>query len=100
MFFETRAGLQVKSFHPNAGSVSSILKGIVSGPDSMLETLLAAGEFHKATQLMTIVVTVLNQHPSQVTSPDTWDAVNRAEVGAHHSHFRIKIRYLIDFGRL
>ena len=87
---KTRTGLQVTSFHPNAGSVSSILKRIVSGPDSMLESLLAAGEFQKATQLVTTVITVLNQHPSQVTSPDSPDAVNRAEVGTHHSHFRIK----------
>ena len=69
----------MKSFSFDAGSVSSILKDIVSGPHSMLENLFAAGEFRQATQLMTIVITVLNQDSAQAT--DSLDAENRVEVG-------------------
>ena len=72
----------MSSFGPDSGSVSSILKGIVSGPESMLEKLIEAGEFRQATQLMTTVITVLNQHSSQVTQPDSSDFENRVEVGA------------------
>lgn len=71
----------MESFSPDSGSVSSILKRVVSGPDSMLKRLLAAGEFRQATQLMTTVITVLNQDPFQVTRPDSPDIENRVEVG-------------------
>lgn len=72
----------MSSFRPDSGSVSSILKGIVSGPESMLEKLVEAGEFRQATQLMTTVITVLNQDSSHVTRPDSSDFENRVEVGA------------------
>ena len=72
----------MNSFSPEASSVSSILKGYVSGPDSMLERLLAAGEFQQATQLLTTVITVLNEDSaSQVHEPDSPDTKNRVEVG-------------------
>ena len=71
---------QVRSFSSEAGSVSSILKGIVSGPDSMLEKLLVAGEFQQATQLMTTVITVLNQDSSLDHTSDSADIDNRVEV--------------------
>ena len=73
----------MSSFHPDAGSVSSILKGIVSGQESMLEQLIDAGEFRQATQLMNTVITVLNQDSSQVTRPDSSDFENRVEVGGN-----------------
>lgn len=63
--------------------MSSILIGIVSGPDSMLEKLLAAGEFQKASQLMTTVITVLNEDSSQVRDPDSLDNKDRMEVGKY-----------------
>lgn len=73
----------MKSFSPEDGSVSSILKGIVSGPDSTLEKLLAAGEFQQASQLMTTVLTVLNEDSSQALGPDSPDTQNRMEVGSY-----------------
>ena len=63
--------------------MSSILIGIVSGPDSMLEKLLAAGEFQKASQLMTTVITVLNEDSSQVRDSDSPDNKDRMEVGKY-----------------
>ncbi|PFX17783.1 Polycystic kidney disease protein 1-like 2 [Stylophora pistillata] len=71
---------KVRSFGAEADSVSSILKGIVSGPDSMLEKLLEVGEFQQATQLMTTVVTVLNQVSSQEHFSDSTEMGNRVEV--------------------
>ena len=61
--------------------MSSILKGVVSGPDSMLVTLLAAGEFQQASQLMTTVITVLNEDSFQAHDPDSPDTSDRMEVG-------------------
>ena len=63
--------------------MSSILKRIVSGPDSILEKLLSTGEFQQATQLMTTVITVLNQDSSQVHEPHSPDTKNRMEVGKY-----------------
>lgn len=68
--------------------MSSILIGIVSGPDSMLEKLLAAGEFQKASQLMTTVITVLNEDSSQVRDPDSPDNKDRMEVGKYMILYR------------
>ena len=82
----------MKSFSPDAGPVSSILKGIVSGPDSMLEKLFATREFRQATQLMTTVITALNQDSSQVTGPDYPDTDNRVEVGTH-PHVQIRLYF-------
>lgn len=73
----------MKSFSPEAGSVSSILKGIVSGPDSMLEKLLSAGKFQQASQLMTTVITVLNEDSSQAHDPDSPGTKDRMEVGEY-----------------
>lgn len=72
---------KVKSFSPEDGSVSSILKGVVSGPDSTLEKLLAGGEFQQASQLMTTVITVLNEDSTQAHDPDSPDTNDRMEVG-------------------
>lgn len=63
--------------------MSSILMGIVSGPDSMLEKLLAAGEFQQASQLMTTVITVLNEDSTQAQDPDSPDNKDRMEVGKY-----------------
>ena len=76
--------LQVRSFGAEADSVSSILKGIVSGPDSMLEKLLEVGEFQQATQLMTTVIKVLNQVSSQEHFSDSTEMGNRVEVGTEN----------------
>ena len=46
----------------------------------MLEKLLVAGEFQQATQLMTTVITVLNQDSSQDHTSDSADTENRVEV--------------------
>ena len=85
----------MKSFSPEDGSVSSILVGIVSGHDSMLEKLLAAGEFHQASQLMTTVITVLNEGSTQAHDPDSTDTKDRMEVGKYmilHPSIRRKLR--------
>ena len=79
----------MKSFSPEDGSVSSILIGIVSGPDSMLEKLLASGEFQQASQLMTTVITVLNEDSTQAHDPDSPDNKDRMEVGKYKYHFSI-----------
>jgi len=71
----------VKSFSPEDGSVSSILKGVVSGPDSTLGKLLASGEFQQASQLMTTVITVLNEDSTQAHDPDSPATNDRMEVG-------------------
>lgn len=81
----------MKSFNPDAGSVSSILKGIVSGPESMLQKLLSAGEFQQATQLMTTVITVLNEDSSQVHERDSANTKNRIEV-SKNGYFLFKRR--------
>ena len=73
----------MKSFSPDAGSVSSVLKGIVSGPESMLEQFLSAGEFQQASQLMTTVITVLNEDSSQAHDSDSPDTKDRMEVGEY-----------------
>ena len=72
---------QVTSFSPNAGPISSILKGLVSGPNSMLNNLLISGEYRQATQLLNTVITVLNQDSSQVPKTDPADTENSVEVG-------------------
>ena len=77
----------MKSFSPEDGSVSSILIGIVSGPDSMLEKLLAFGEFQQASQLMTTVITVLNEDSTQAHDPDSSDNKDRMEVGKYKYYF-------------
>lgn len=69
------------SFSPNAGPISSILKGLVTGPNSMLKNLLLKGEFRQATQLLNTVITVLNQDSSQVPKSDPADMENSVEVG-------------------
>ena len=61
--------------------MSSILKGMVSGPNSMLDQLLVSGEFRQATQFLNTVITVLNQDSSPVTTTDSADTENRIEVG-------------------
>ncbi|XP_020607936.1 LOW QUALITY PROTEIN: polycystic kidney disease protein 1-like 2 [Orbicella faveolata] len=71
---------KVKSFSPKEGSVSSILKGVVSGPDSMLEKLLAVGEFQQASQLMTTVITVLNEDSTKAHDSESPDTKDRVEV--------------------
>lgn len=73
----------MKSFSPKEGSVSSILKGVVSGPDSMLEKLLAAGEFQQASQLMTTVITVLNEDSTKAHDSESPDTKDRVEVGEY-----------------
>lgn len=70
--------LQVRSFNSDAGSVSSNLRKIVSGPHSKLEKLLATREFRQATQLMSTVVTMLNRESIHAT--DSLDTENRVEV--------------------
>ncbi|XP_068716630.1 polycystin-1-like protein 2 [Montipora capricornis] len=72
--------VKVKNFSPTAGPVSSILKGMVSGPNSMLDQLLVSGEFRQAIQLLNTVITVLNQDSSPVTTTDSADTENRIEV--------------------
>lgn len=62
--------------------MSSILKGIVSGPDSMLEKLLSAGKFQQASQLMTTIITVLNED-SKAHDPDSPGTKDRMEVGEY-----------------
>ena len=79
----------MKSFSPEDGSVSSILIGIVSGPESMLEKLLASGEFQQASQLMTTVITVLNEDSTQAHDPDSPDNKDRMEVGKYKYYFSI-----------
>lgn len=69
------------SFSPSAGPISSILKGLVTGPNSMLKNLLMSGEFRQATQLLNTVITVLNQDSSQVPKTDPADMENSVEVG-------------------
>ena len=68
-------------FSPNAGPISSILKGLVTGPNSMLKNLLMRGEFRQATQLLNTVITVLNQDSPQVPKSDPADMANSVEVG-------------------
>lgn len=85
-------------FGAEADSVSSILKGIVCGPDSMLEKLLKVGEFQQATQLMTTVVTVLNSVSSQELASDSADINDRVEVGTHTSlalEFKLEYEFWI-----
>lgn len=84
-------------FGAEADSVSSILKGIVCGPDSMLEKLLKVGEFQQATQLMTTVVTVLNSVSSQELASDSADINDRVEVGTHTS-LALELSLNMNFG--
>lgn len=50
----------------------------------MLEKLLKVGEFQQATQLMTTVVTVLNEVSSQELASDSADINDRVEVGTEN----------------
>ena len=61
--------------------MSSFLKGIVTGPESMLERLLAAGEFQQASQLSTTVIALLNEDSQHSTTSATTEFRDRMEVG-------------------